>query len=112
MRTKRAHANEKRGIGLYSYEQEKNTTPFQYFAQIVVGVVVFLCGAGWLVRIFYNRAQETLRFGSPEPHWRGFISSGAMILIGIGMGHAGVIFWGRRLRGYLKDRHTHRHHRA
>ena len=28
---------QKPGIGLYTYELEKNSTPFAYFAQIVVG---------------------------------------------------------------------------
>jgi hypothetical protein len=35
---------QKQGIGLYTYEQEKNTTPFQYFAHIVVGSVFVLVG--------------------------------------------------------------------
>jgi hypothetical protein len=34
----------KQGIGLWTYEQGKNTTPFQYFAQIVVGTVVASLG--------------------------------------------------------------------
>jgi hypothetical protein len=44
------HGNQ--DIGLYTREQEKNTIPFQYFAQIVVGAVVFLCGVLFLGEYF------------------------------------------------------------
>jgi hypothetical protein len=68
------------GIGLYSYEQEKNTTPFQYAAQIVVGVIVV--GVGVMLLF------EGMR-----------LSGAAMVLIGAFFAHAGVIFWfKRRLR--------------
>jgi hypothetical protein len=43
------HEDETQGIGLYTREQEKYTTPFAYFAQIVVGAVVFFCGVLLLV---------------------------------------------------------------
>jgi hypothetical protein len=41
---------QKPGIGLYTYEQEKNSTPFAYFAQIVVGAVVASLGMVFGVR--------------------------------------------------------------
>jgi len=41
---------QKPGIGLYTYELEKNSTPFAYFAQIVVGAVVASLGMVFGVR--------------------------------------------------------------
>ncbi len=70
---------QKQGIGLWTYEQEKNTTPFQYIAQIVVGSVFALTG---------------IAFG----YVRYLLAAAAMIVIGIFIAHAGVIFWYRRLR--------------
>jgi hypothetical protein len=46
-----AHKKAQRpGIGLYTYEQEKNSTPFAYFAQIVVGAVIASLGMVFGVR--------------------------------------------------------------
>jgi ABC-type Fe3+ transport system permease subunit len=98
------HKDESQGIGLYTREQEKNTTPFQYFGQVVGGGVVFLCGVLLLVAIFDHRSRETAQFGSPESHLYGFVVAGAVIALGIFMAHAGVIFWGRRVRRHLKKR--------
>jgi putative flippase GtrA len=70
---------QKQGIGLWTYEQEKNTTPFQYIAQIVVGGVFVLIG---------------IAFGCVR-YW---LASPMMIVVGIFVAHAGVIFWYRRLR--------------
>jgi hypothetical protein len=68
----------KLGIGLYSDEQVKSTTPFQYAAQIVVGSIFFGVGAA-LVLV-------------------GKMFSGlALVVIGAFMAHAGVIFWWKRL---------------
>ncbi len=78
----------KPGIGLYTPEQEKNTTPFQYFAQIVVGTIVAVSG----VVLAYAKYQ------SPNPHTPGLIAYAALVVIGIFMAHAGIIFWYRRLR--------------
>jgi len=96
--------DENQGVGLYTREQEKNITPFDYFAQIVVGAVVFFCGVLLLVVIFDHRSREAVQFGSPEPHLYGFVVAGAIIVVGIFMAHAGVILWGRRVRMHLKKR--------
>jgi biotin transporter BioY len=98
-----------KGIGLYNREEEKNTTPFQYFAQIVGGVVVFLCGALYLIIIFGLRHKETVQFGSAEPHLYGFAIASATIVVGIFIAHAGVIFWGRRFRQRFTKRHQRQH---
>jgi hypothetical protein len=88
---KGGYKNENQGIGLYTREQEKNTTPFQYFAQVVGGAVVLLCGVLLLVVILDHRSRETAQFGSPEPHLYGFVVAGATITVGIFMAYAGVI---------------------
>jgi biotin transporter BioY len=98
------HKETNDGIGLYTREQVKNTTPFQYFAQIVVGTVVFACGLVYLVTIFNLRSRETIQFGSPEPHLYGFLVAAAVIVVGIFMAHAGLIFWASRVRVHLKKR--------
>lgn len=66
-------------IGLYTYEQTKNTTPFQYFAQVVVGLIVLAFGT--------VLAIEGMR-----------LSGIAIMVMGVFFAHAGVIFWFRRLR--------------
>jgi len=98
------HNDANEGIGLFSRKQEKNTTPFDYFAQVVVGTVVLVCGVLYLVIIFDHRSRETIQFGRPEPHLYGFLVAGAFIVVGIFMAHAGVIFWSRRARTHLKKR--------
>jgi NhaP-type Na+/H+ or K+/H+ antiporter len=80
---------QKRGIGLYTYEQAKNTTPFQRFAQVTVGTVFVLLG----MMLGYDQ-YESLARRSTE----GLISAAALIVIGIFLAHAGAIFWYRRLR--------------
>jgi hypothetical protein len=77
----------KQGIGLYTYAQEKNTTPFQYLAHIVVGSVFVLLG----MALGYTQYQ------SPARSTGGLITSVAFIVIGVFIGHAGAIFWHRRL---------------
>jgi hypothetical protein len=86
MKTQKTAA--KLGIGLYTYEQAKNTTPFQYFAQIVVGAAVVLTGAIVVYALLQSRTAHT---------W-GLVASSILILMGIFMAHAGLIFWYRRLR--------------
>jgi len=76
------------GIGLYTNEQTKYTTPFQYFAQIVVGAVVIWLGA----MLAYAKYQSPFRI-SP-----GLIAAIALIAVGMFQAHAGAIFWYRRLR--------------
>ena len=105
MSFRHSHKDEGQGIGLYTHEQVKNNTPFQFFVQIVVGAVVFFSGLLLLVDIFDHRSRETLQSGSPEPHSAAFALAAAVIVIGVFMAHAGVIFWTRRLRMRLKNHH-------
>jgi len=51
---------QKPGIGLYTYEREKNSTPFAYFAQIVVGAVVASLGMGVWGTLRVNRQPGVL----------------------------------------------------
>jgi formate/nitrite transporter FocA (FNT family) len=79
---------QKQGIGLYTYEQEKYTTPFQYFVHIVVGG--FIASLGIIFGIIQYQS-------APQSMWS--LAPFAMaILVGAFMAHAGVIFWYRRLR--------------
>lgn len=79
---------QKQDIGLYTHEQEKYVTPFQYFAQIVVGTFIALMGG----MLGYAKYQSPIRI-TP-----GLLASVALIVIGIFQAHAGTIFWYRRLR--------------
>lgn len=86
-----------RGIGLYTAEQVRNTTPFQYFGGIVVGVVVCATGGLLLCRVVTIRQMEIRDYGVAQPHVGAWIGSVAVVLIGIFMAHAGVIYYARRL---------------
>jgi hypothetical protein len=103
----------RKAIGLYTYEQEKNTTPFQYFAQIVIGGVFTSVGGLLVYHVLTLRKEETRAFGSAETHVWDWVVSLAAILIGVFQAHAGVIFWGRRMiKGIgfgakLHDRNNH-----
>jgi sulfite exporter TauE/SafE len=78
----------KQGIGLYTYAQRKNTTPFQYFAQVVVGTVVALLGI----------ALGYFQYQSPTRSAVGIVTSVVFIVVGIFIAHAGAIFWYKWLR--------------
>jgi hypothetical protein len=78
MNTHRHNHKQEDGIGLYSHEQIRNTTPFQYGAQIVVGSIPFAVGVALVV------LGKTL-------------SGFTLVIIGGFMAHAGVIFWWKRL---------------
>ena len=79
---------QKPGIGLYTYEQAKNTTPFQYFAQFVVGTL------GALPGIMFGYAK----YESPTRSTSALITAAGLTVIAIFRAHAGAIFWYRRLR--------------
>jgi hypothetical protein len=78
----------KQGIGLYEYWQVKNTTPFQYFALVVVGTIFASLG----IVIGYVQYQSPTRSAG----W--IVASAVGIVTGIFTAHTGVIFWYRRLR--------------
>lgn len=80
---------QKQGIGLFTYEQEKNATAFDYFAEIVIGTIVVSLG----ITLGYF-----LLYQSPTRSTEGLLTSAMLIVIGIFFAHAGAIFWYRRLR--------------
>jgi hypothetical protein len=80
---------QKPGIGLFTYAQEKNATPFGYFAQTVVGTVFASLG----IILGYDQYESPARRSTEGP-----ITAAAFIVIGIFIAHAGAIFWYRRLR--------------
>jgi len=92
------------GIGLYTYAQERNTTPFQFAAQIVVGAIVFIVGLILFSSIWEIRVREISDYGSSTSHAGGFAASAAMLLIGIFMAHAGVIFYWKRFKSHQRKR--------
>jgi hypothetical protein len=87
----------RKGIGLYTYEQVKNTTAFQYFGQVVVGTIVAAVGFVILCRQIAVRSEEVRKYGSSEADLRGWITGLVIVVIGLSMAHAGVIFWTRRM---------------
>ena len=97
IRHRKRNPPHREGIGLYTYEQEKNATPYGYFGQIVVGTIVAFLGFARLANQIALRGEEIRKYGSTENDVRGWIGSLAFIVIGLFVGHAGVIFWTRRI---------------
>ena len=93
---KRAHS-ERKGIGLYTYEQEKNTTAFDYFGEIVVGLIIASLGGLLVYLCVIVRTEEIQKYGFAETHLWSWSGSLAVVLIGLFMAHAGLIFYGRRI---------------
>ena len=94
----------KRGLGFYSYEQTKYSTPLGLTGCILIGTVVTLTGIGFLVAVLNDREIEKARFGSPEAHVWGFVYSIVFIISGLFIAHPGVIYWSRRFSEHLKKR--------
>jgi len=90
------------GLGLYAYEQERNTTPFQVAAQVVVGAVVIFTGLILLSSIWQIRARERSIYGSAESHFGAFASAFVTMLVAVFMAHAGVIFYWKRFRSHQR----------
>lgn len=90
-----------RGIGLYSYQQEKNTTPFQYFGQLIIGLFCVGLGLLRILTIMAIRKQEIAVYGSAESHFWAWLTSIAILLVGLFWAHAGAIFYGRRITSKL-----------
>jgi hypothetical protein len=95
---------QKRGIGIYSYNQIKNTRPIGRIGAMFVGGIYALVGVGIIVRLFTLRRAEVRVWGSPEPHWVGFVFGICLVCIGAFLAHVGVIYWRKlRLRGSGRD---------
>jgi hypothetical protein len=82
--------NRNGAIDSESYEQVKNTSPFQYFAQIVVGAVFCIAGLMVAYAQYESRKLEVVRYGSSESHVRGLLVAGVLVVIGVFMAHAGT----------------------
>jgi len=97
LQTGKRRQRRKQGIGLYTYEQAKNTTAFQYFAQMVIGAIVAAMGLLLLLcRIIV--LQDEVRSHRPSGgHVWNWVCTIALIIVGVFMGHAGAIFYGRRV---------------
>ena len=93
-------SGERKGIGLYTYEQAKNTTPFQYFGQIVVGTIIASLGG---LLLYHTATVRSEKYGSADTHIWGWVGSLVVVVIGLFMAHAGVIFYARRLARRLFD---------
>lgn len=99
----------KKGIGLYTYEQSRNTPPIQYVAQIIGGSIIAGLGALLVCGQVRMRAEEIKRYGSSEFHMIGWIFSFSVVLLGIVLAHAGLIYFGRRLISGIRH-HQRRFH--
>ncbi len=90
------------GLGFYTYQQERNTTPFQFAAQIIVGAVVVFVGLILVSSIWQVRAREIASYGVAESHIGSFAFALALILVGVFMAHAGVIFYWKKFRAHRR----------
>jgi hypothetical protein len=70
-------------------QQEKNTTPFAYFAQTLVGTVLASLGT----MLGYDQYESP-----PRRSAEGLTTAPALVVVGVFLAHAGAIFRYRRLR--------------
>jgi hypothetical protein len=98
----------RKGVGLYTSGQMKNTSAFNYLAQVIVGTIVTSLGGLVFFHEISVRGEDTLRDGTAGANTWGLISSAAIAVIGVFMAHAGVIFWVRRLIVRATSAHTSR----
>jgi H+/Cl- antiporter ClcA len=88
---------DRKGIGLYTYEQVKNVTAFDYFGLIVIGAVVSALGSFLLHHLISLRGEQIRNYGSAEGAVWGWITGVIMVVIGLFTAHTGVIFYARRV---------------
>ena len=86
----------RKGIGLYTYEQSKSNSPFQYVVQIVVGVIISVLATASFYEQLLLRAEEIRRFGSAESRLWNWIGELIWFGVGVFIAHAGIIFYCRR----------------
>lgn len=79
-----------RNIGLFTWRQVRNETPFTFLAEILIGLVLIGCGV-MLCILSYDSWKDSGSFVGP-----GLFGLG-LILTGIFQSHAGVIFWVRQV---------------
>jgi len=89
---------EKRGIGIYSYDQIKNMKPVGYAGAILVGAFYLIWGLSRLYSTILIREAETKAFGTPDPHLGAFIVAFSMVVFGLFVANAGLIYYWRKFR--------------
>jgi hypothetical protein len=89
---------EEGGIGLFSREQQKNTTPFQYSIQIAVGAVFIALGTMLFYQVGIVRTLEMRHYGSADIPVGMWLTASAFFVVGAFLAHAGVIFYLRRIK--------------
>ena len=77
----------KRGRGLFGAFRRDSTTPLQYMAAIVIGISMVLLGAE-MIWLHIHRG--------PDPLWS-VLDAVVIIVAGIFVAHAGVIYWFGRM---------------
>src|SRR4029077_19963355 len=99
--------HKRRGIGIYSYDQIKNTKPIGRIGAMLVGLFYLLWGLSRLSEVVAIRRSESQVFGSAEPHVAAFIAAFALLAIGAFVGHVGVIYYSRKLWFWASRRRGH-----
>jgi hypothetical protein len=78
---------EEGGIGLFSREQQKNTTPFQYSMQIAVGTVFIALGTMLFYQASIVRTREIRHYGSADTHVGMWLTASAFFAVGAFFAH-------------------------
>lgn len=91
----------RRGIGIYSYNQIKNTTLVGHIGALVVGLFYCAWGLARLSITIETRRAEVRAFGSADPHVAAFIGACGLLAIGAFVGHVGVIYYSRKISAWI-----------
>lgn len=92
----------KGGIGIYSYDQIKNTRPIGRIGAMLIGAAWILAGVANIYKLELERTFERRAFGSATLHLMGFVLSVSLIAGGIFCAHVGVIYYWRKLRWWCE----------
>jgi hypothetical protein len=104
LREQKNVAPPRRGIGIYSYDQIKNTKPVGRIGAMVVGFLYAVWGLARLHDAIAFRRAEARAFGSAEPHLGAFIVAFALLLVGVFVAHVGVIYYWRKIYNWISTR--------
>jgi len=95
--------DERDSFGLFPPQQTKGENAITFTGEIVVGVIMTLCGAA----IAYVNARtiidERAQFGEAAPHVGAWLTAIGLILIGGFLAHGGIIYWCKQLLGRKKE---------
>lgn len=81
----------KRGLGLFSWQNDNQDNALTYTAGIIVGVIFLLIGSALVASEVYQVGNKHLT------DWGVIISGITCLLVGVFLAHAGVIYWWRRI---------------